>query len=131
MHLTDLLNLKRRSRFRLTLELQVAIFGLLAAQVLLAKMPPVDLIVTLLTVLYLFQIGQELKARRDPFTQMQKHVLFGFRAFVFAAVLIGLFVLGLIRRSPIVWITFGLAAVFSLVLLFHGYEQIYKDGESA
>jgi uncharacterized membrane protein YuzA (DUF378 family) len=98
---------------------------------MLAKMPPVDLLATLLTIWYLFQIGQELKARREPFTQKQKHILFGFRAIAFGVVLIGLFVLGLVRRSPIVWIIFGLAAVFCLVLLFHGYEQIYKDGESA
>jgi flagellar biosynthesis protein FliP len=58
-------------------------------------------------------------------------VLFGFRAFVFIVVLTGLFVMGLVRRSPAVWIMFGLAAVLALVLLFHGYEQIYKDGESA
>jgi hypothetical protein len=39
----------------------------------------------------------------------------------------GLLVAGIVKRTPQVWICFGLVAVISLVILFHAYEQTYKD----
>ena len=131
MQPSDFLNLKGKTRFRLRLELTGVVFGLLASQALLLKVPPLELMVTLLVVLYLSAVAKELKTRREPFTRKQKHILFGLVAFVYGAVLAALLIAGLIKRTPLVWIVFGMAAVLSFVILFHDYEQLYKDGDSA
>jgi hypothetical protein len=128
---SDFLKLKNRSRFALKLGLCTVGFSLLVSQVLLVRMPPLDLLVTVLVVWYLSRISQELKSRREPFTRNQKRVLFGLVACAYGVVLIGLLIAGLIKRTPIVWIAFGLVAVVSFAVLFHDYEQLYKDEESA
>jgi hypothetical protein len=104
---------------------------LLVSQALLTKLLPLDLLVTVIVVLYISRISQELKSRRDPFTRKQKHVLFGLEIGIYGLVLTALLVAGLIKRTPIVWIIFGLAAVITLAVLFNDYDQLYKDGESA
>ena len=131
MQLSTLLRLKGRSRFRLRLELTLVGFGLLASQALLLKVPDLDAGVTLLVVLYLWALDKELKTRHEPFTRTEKHVLFGLGVFVYGAVLTALIAVGLFKRTPLVWIVFSLAAVLSFAILFHEYEQLYKDGDSA
>ena len=125
------LKLGSKTRFRLRLELYAVGFGFFASQALLVSMPALDLVVTLLVLLYLMAVDKELKTRRESFTPKQKQVLFGLPAFACGAVLAALFFAGLVKRTPLVWIAFGLAAVLSLALLFHEYEQLYKDGDSA
>jgi uncharacterized membrane protein len=131
MQLSDLLSLKGKTRFRLRLELTVVVFGLLGSQALLLKVPALELLVTLLVVLYISAVAKELKTRCEPFTRKQKHILFGLVAFVYGAVLAALLVAGIVKRTPLVWIVFGLAAVLSFVILIHDHEQLYKDGDSA
>ena len=128
---SDFLKLRSKTRFGLRLELYAVGFGFLASQALLVNMPPLDLLVTLLIVLYLMAVDKELKTRREPFTPKQKQVLFSLPAFACGAILAALLIAGLVKRTPLVWIAFGLAAVLSLALLFHEYEQLYKDGDSA
>jgi uncharacterized membrane protein len=131
MQLSDVLNLKGKTRFRLRLELTLIVFGLLASQVLLLKAPPLELLVTLLVVLYIAAAARELKTRHEPFTKRQKQVLFGLVALVYAAVVVALLIACLVKGTPLLWIVFGLAAVLSFVTLFHDYEQLYKGGDSA
>jgi hypothetical protein len=131
MDVDGFFKLKSKTRFRLRLELYLVAFCMLLIQALLLKVPPLDLLVTLLALLYLSRVSKELKTRRDPFTQKQKHILFGIGASAYGLVLTGLFVAGLVRRTPMVWIIFGLAAVTTLAVLFHDYDQLYKDQGSA
>jgi len=128
---SDFLKLRGKTRFGLRLELYGVGFGLLASQVLLMKIPPLDLLVTVLVVWYISRVSQELKSRREPFTRKQKHVLFGLGACICGSILAGLLITGIIKRAPIVWITLGLVAVVSFVVLVHDYEHLYKDDGSA
>ena len=131
MQLIDLLNLKGKTRFRLRLELTLIVFALLASQVLLLRIPPLELLVTLLVALYIAAAAKELKTRHERFTERQKQVLFGVVGLGIAAVVVALLIAWLMKRNALLWIVFGLAAVLSFVALFHDYEQLYKDGDSA
>ena len=92
----------------------MVVFGLLASQALLLKSPPLELLVTLVVVLYIAASAKELKSRREPFTRRQKHILFGLVAFVYGGVLTALLIAGLIKQTPLVWIVFALASVLSI-----------------
>jgi hypothetical protein len=131
MQLSNLVNLRSKTKFRLTLETYTVVFGLLAAQILLVRVPPLDPAATLVAVLYLVQVSKEVKTRKELFSRKQKHVLFGYECSVYGFVLVGLLIAGLVKRTPIVWITFGLASVFSFVILVSDYERIFKDEGSA
>jgi hypothetical protein len=126
---SDFLRLKTRTRFGLKLQLYLVAWGFLVCQAVLARLAPLDLLVSVLLVWYLVRVSQELKSRREPLTRKQKHILFGLGACAFGVILAGLLVVGLIKRTPIVWIAFGLVAVISLALLFYEHDQLYKDGE--
>jgi hypothetical protein len=49
------------------------------------------------------------------------------QALAYAVVVIGLLVAGIVKHTPQVWICFGLVLVFSVAILFHAYEQTYKE----
>src|SRR5436190_3920341 len=104
---------------------------MLAAQVLLLQVTPLDLAATLMAMRYIVQVSKELKTRKELFSRKQKHFLFGYECSVYALVLVGLLIAGLAKRTPIVWITFGLASMFSFVILVSDYERIFKDEGSA
>ncbi len=131
MQLSEYLQLKSKTRFRLRLELTIVVFVLLASQLLFLKAPSLELLVTLLIVLYISAVGKELKTRHEPFSPKQKHVLFGMVASFYGGISAALLIAGLLKRTPILWIAFGLTAVLSFVVLFYEYEQVYKDGDSA
>jgi hypothetical protein len=132
MQLSDYLQLKSKTRFRLRLELTTAVFGFLASQALLLKVPTlVELLVTLLLVLYMSVVGKELKTRREPFTRKQKHILFGLGASFYGMASAALFIAAFVKQTPVLWIAFALTAVLSFVILFHEYDQLYKDGDAA
>ena len=107
------------------------VFSLLALQAFLVKLPTLELLVSLVVVLYIIAASKELKTRREPFTRKQKNILFGLVASVYGSVLTALLIAGLIKQTPLVWIVFGLALVFSFVILVHDYEQLYGDEDSA
>jgi hypothetical protein len=130
VHLSELLNLKNKTRFGLRLELTLCVFGLLAVQLILLRVPPLDFLVTLLVVLYVAAAAKELKTRREPFTRRQKHVLFGLGVLVYSTVVVALLIASYVKRTPILWIAFGLAAMLSFVVLVAEFEQLYKNGNS-
>jgi hypothetical protein len=127
---SNLINLAGRTRFRLKLELFIVGFGFLLSQALLVRVPPLDILVTALVVLYLSRVSKELKSRREPLTKTQKHILFSLEAGVYGLVLLALLVAAVIKQQPIIWIVFGLVAVVSIAVLFHDHEQLYKDSAS-
>jgi hypothetical protein len=90
MQFSKFLNLSSKTKFRLTLQLYTVGFGVLAAQLLLLRVPPLDLVTTLAAVLYLVQVSKELKTRKELFSRKQKHVLFGYECTVYALVLVAL-----------------------------------------
>jgi len=128
---SDFFKLKSRTRFSLKLELYAVGLVFVFSQALLARLAPLDLLVSVLVVWYLIRVSQELKFRREPLTRKQKHILFGLIACACGVVLAGLLVAGLIKQTPIIWIAFGLVAVISFAVLFYEHEHLYKDEKPA
>lgn len=105
-------------------------FGFLAAQVVLYLWlgpSPVEMLLTLPVILYLAALSKELKKRQEPLSNREKNLRFGVQALAYAIVVIGLLVAGIVKHTPQVWICFGLVLVFSVAILFHAYEQTYKE----
>jgi hypothetical protein len=127
VHPNRILKLQNKTKFRLSLELYFVVFGLLASQVVLLRNLPLDLLAGLLAALYGIAVASELKTRREPFTRSQKHVLFGLAASFYGIVVAALLIAALVKRTPLLWIMFGLAAIISLVTLLASHEQMYKD----
>ena len=130
MPLDNVLNLGKKTRFRLLMECYACGFGFLAAQVALyfwLGPAPLGILVGLPLLLYLVALSKELKKRHEPLTRREKNLRFGVQVVAYAAAVIGLLVAGILKRTPQVWICFGLVAIVSLVILFHAYEQTYKD----
>ncbi|HZR21529.1 MAG TPA: hypothetical protein VFE51_29880 [Verrucomicrobiae bacterium] len=131
MQLGNLLNLKSRTKFRLRLEVTIVAFSLLAFQVLLEKPSLLELLITLLALLWIAAGAREMKTRHEPFTRIQKRAVFTLDAFIFAVLLGALLIAVIETRTPLVWIAFGLFAVFLLTVLFIDYKQLYRSGNSA
>jgi len=121
------MNLKAKTRFRLTLELYVCGIAMLVGMSFL----PFGLLLMAPAVLYLQPVSRELKTRREALAQKQKHILFGLQASFCGFVVVGLLVVALLRQTALAWIAFALISVLMLGSLFYGYEQVYKDEHTA
>lgn len=117
------MNLSHKSRFRLTLELNICWIGILIAM----SFMPVGFLIAAPAILYLQPVARALKSQREPLTQKQKHILFTIQASFCGIIVIGLLVVALLKRTPLAWIVFALISVVMLASLFYGYKQTYRD----
>jgi hypothetical protein len=81
--------------------------------------------------LYLAALSKELKKRHEPLSKREKNLRFGVQVVAYALAVIGLLIAGIWKRTPQVWICFGLVLIFSAVILFHAHEQTYKEDGQA
>ena len=131
MRLSELIDIKRRTKFRLRLELTLIPFILLVFQVLRTKTSLLEVVITLIAILWVVAGAKELKNRHEPFTRRQKHALFGLDTFICGVFLVALLIAGINERTPLLWIMCGLGAVVILFAVFKDYDQLYRDGNSA
>jgi len=123
MKFSPRIDLSRKSRFRLTIEVYLCCFVCLAGSLFL----PYSLLVAAPVALYYVPLLRELKSRRQLLTRSQKSVLFGIQVGFCGTMVLGCLALAFSRKTPMAWIVLALTSVTMLVALYYGYDQIYNE----
>jgi hypothetical protein len=134
MRLEDAFKLTRKTRFRLLVDLYICGFGFFAVQGILYLKhgrSPLQMLLPLPILFYVIAVSKELKTRHEQLTRREKHFRFGMQAGAYAIAVVGLLVAGIVKNTPQLWICFGLVTVVSFVILFHAYEQTYREDGQA